>query len=276
MMNTSKHNKRKEKGVAKVEEKNTKSTIETKAEKNTAKKSRKLKMPVVRKIHVHPLYLVLGAVVTILAVFFVRVAVWEHNYLAAMEGSERDVVSSPTIEINESNGEDVDSTEVTEQQKIEWVVAPDKPRYFTIPYLGIYNARIVELGLKGEGEMATPHYAGDVGWYTGSGSVLPGQQGVTFMNAHGGDLGYGIFRTLPKLPVGETIKVEMGDGRVFNYRVVESTRREIGDSANDYMQTAFTPLDATGNTLTLVTCTGDWLQSLYTYKERLFVRAILE
>ncbi len=249
-----------------------KTTIKNKAEK-------KMKLPVFRKLHIHPLYLIAGLIVTILVVFFARVAIWEHNYLAAMEGTPRAVTSSNTdLQINEGNGqgEDIDSVEPTEQQIIEYIVAPEKPRYFSIPYLGIHNARIVELGLKNQNEMATPHNIYDVGWYTGSGSVLPGQRGVSVMNAHGGDLGYGVFRTLPKLPLGETIKIEMGDGRVFTYRVVESTTKMIGDEANQYMTTAFTPLDGTGNTLTLITCTGDWLQTSWTYNKRLFVRAILE
>lgn len=267
-MNINKTNK---KGVEQVENQS-KDTTKTK----TAKK---MKLPAIRKLHIHPAYLALGLIATVLVVFFARVAIWENNYLAAMEGSPRDVVTkSDQLEINEGNNssEEVDNTEPTDQQIIEYIVAPDKPRYFTIPYLGIYNRRIVELGLKGEGEMATPYNAYDVGWYTGSGSVLPGQRGVTVMNAHGGDLGYGIFRTLPKLPIGETIKIEMGDGRVFTYRVVESVKKMIGDEANNYMSTAFTPLDSTGNTLTLITCTGDWLQTSWTYNQRLFVRAIME
>lgn len=268
-MNISKKNNVNNKGVAKVEDKpkNNSKSIKT--------KNQKMKLPLMRKIHLHPMYVVLGIIVTVLVVFFARVAIWEHGYLTAMEGSERDVVSNSDIQVNEST-ENVDDTEPTEQQIVEWIVAPDKPRYFTIPYLGIYNARIVELGLKGQGEMATPYNIYDVGWYNGSGSVLPGQRGVSVLNAHGGNLGYGIFRNLPKLPVGETIKIEMGDGRVFTYKVVESVTKELGDDANNYMRTAFTPLNSTGNTITLITCTGDWWQSSQTYSQRLFVRALMQ
>lgn len=270
MTNTN-NSKQLRKGVAKVEETTKSSKNITKTTDKTAKK---LKLPFIRKVHIRPAYIVLGAVVTLLAVFFIRVAVWEHNYLAAMEGSVRDVAA---IEVNEGNpsDEEVDNTEPTEQQVTEYIVAPDKPRYLIIPYLGIH-ARIVEIGLKGQGEMATPYNIYDVGWYTGSGSVLPGQNGVSVLNAHGGNLGYGIFRNLPKLPVGETIRIEMGDGRIFTYKVVESVTKELGEDANRYMSTAFTPLSASGNTLTLITCTGDWWESSQTYSQRLFVRAILQ
>lgn len=267
------------KGVAKVEENKTTTTNKStkksnKSDKGT-KKSQKMKLPFFRKLHIRPVYLILGLAVTILAVFFIRVAVWEHGYLAAMEGSERSVAA---IEVNEGiSAEETDNTEPTEQQIIEYVVAPDKPRYFSIPYLGIHNARIVEVGLKGQNEMATPYNVYDVGWYTGSGSVLPGQNGVTFVNAHGGEYGYSVFRSLPKLPIGEIIKIEMGDGRVFTYKVVEKEVKNLGDDANKYMSsTAFSPLSGTSNTLSIITCTGDWWASQNTYSQRLFVRAALQ
>lgn len=247
--------------------------IEQKKTSKAAKKTnKKMKLPVVRKVHVRPVYLIFGVILTMLAVFFIRVAVWEHDYLTAMEGTPRDVAA---IEINETaDSEDVDDTEPTEQEIIEYIVAPDKPRYLTIPYLGLYNARVVEVGLKGQGEMATPYNIYDVGWY--SGSALPGQQGATVLNAHGGDLGWGIFRTLQKLPVGETFKIEMGDGRILNYRVVEKVTKDLGEEANRYMNTVFTPINADGNTLTMITCTGEWWQSQQTYSQRLFVRALLQ
>jgi len=270
MTNINKSNK---KGVAKVE--NTKRKKVNEAEIVSKTNHKKLKLPVLRKVHIHPGYLVLGAVVTILLVFFLRVGLWEKSYFNRMEGTERDVTTTtPNEEKPIDTPEEVDSTEPTEQEIVEWVVAPDKPRYINIPYLGLYNRRIVEIGLKGQNEMSTPYNIYDVGWFTGS--VLPGQKGATILNAHGGDLGYGIFRTLPKLPVGETFTIEMGDGRVLTYKVVERVLKELGTDANEYMNTVFTPIDPNGNTITLITCTGDWWDKEQTYSQRLFVRAVLQ
>ena len=42
-----------------------------------------------RKIHIKPSYIILGVILILLAAFCIRVAVWEHNYFARMEGSER-------------------------------------------------------------------------------------------------------------------------------------------------------------------------------------------
>jgi len=267
-------NKSNRKGVAKVEDTKRKKTNEVEATKAKKAKRKQLKLPVLRKIHIHPGYIVLGALVTILIVFFLRVGLWEKDYFNRMEGTERDVVATANEEKPDESTEEVDSTEPTEQEIVEWIVAPDKPRYINIPYLGLYKRRIVEIGLKGQNEMATPYNIYDVGWFTGS--VLPGQKGATILNAHGGDLGYGIFRTLPKLPVGETFTIEMGDGRVLTYKVVERVLKDLGPEANDYMNTVFTPIDPNGNTITLITCTGDWWDKEQTYSQRLFVRAVLQ
>lgn len=279
MTNISKTNKSTKGGKVKMETSDKEKLTSGKktVTKKTESKSSKMKLPFIRKVHIKPVYFVLGAVVTILAVFFLRVAIWEHNYLKAMEGSERDVATVGVSNEGGESDEEIDETEPTEQERIDWctVVAPDRPCSFSIPYLSIYGARIVEIGVKGQGEMATPYNIYDVGWYTGDGSVVPGQSGVTVMNAHGGDLGYGIFRSLPKLPVGQEIQVKLGNGTVYRYRVVESVRKALGDEANNYMTTAFTPLSGTRNTLSLITCTGDWWESQQTYSERLFVRAEL-
>lgn len=256
-----------------IMEKNTKRKNAVEAE--VVESKRKLKLPTIRKIHLHPGYLALGAIVTILAIFFLRVGFWEKDYFNRMEGATRDVAA---LEVNESNvsdtSEDIDTTEPTAQQITEYIVDPDKPRYISIPYLGIFNRRVVELGLKGQNEMATPYNIYDVGWYTGS--VIPGQKGATVLNAHGGDLGYGIFRTLPKLPVGETFTIEMGDGTILTYKVVERVLKDLGPTANEYMNTIFTPIDPNGNTVTMITCTGDWWDKEQTYSQRLFVRAVLQ
>lgn len=230
-----------------------------------------LKLPTVRRIHVKPPHIILACIILVLALFFTRVAIWEHNYLAAMEGSERDNPNSQTTSAAE---EETDDTEPTTTEVQEYIVAPDKPRYLTIRSLGIYNSRIVEVGLTNGDEMATPRNIYDSGWYINS--ALPGANGVSIINAHGGDLGNGIFRNLPKISVGAEIVIEMGDGRKFTYVVHDATSQEIGDAANDYMTTAFSSPQPGVASMTLITCTGDWLETQQTYSRRLFVRALLK
>lgn len=220
-----------------------------------------------RKIHIKPSYIILGVILILLAAFCIRVAVWEHNYFARMEGSER-ASSGAYID-----GQDVDEEKPDSTAIAEYKVAPDKPRYLTISSLGIINARIVEVGLKENQELATPVNIYDIGWYTGS--DLPGT-GVSVMDAHGGNAGQGIFRTLPNIQTGAEISVEMGDGRLYTYVVTDTATKALGDDANAYMNTAFTSPEPGIPSLTLITCTGDWWLQSQTYSHRFFVRALLK
>lgn len=260
--------------VAKTKaEKTLKTEKAEKAEKpKKVKKEKKpgLKLPVTSKFHLKPSYIVFAVFLVVFLAFFARVAIWEHNYLAAMEGSERDVVVSEVYE----GEEPVETTQPTPTEVAEYKVAPDMPRYLTIPSLGITNARIVQVGLKANNEMDTPRNAYDIGWYNQS--SLPGTNGVAMINAHGGNLGNGIFRNLPSIQPGAEIRVEMGDGRLYTYRVADIETKPLGDEANAYMDVAFTSPEPGKGSVTLITCTGDWWQKSQTYSHRLFVRAVLE
>ena len=261
------------KDAAKSTPKDSKENKEVKESTKGKVKTRKgLKLPKLRKIHVKPSYVVLGVFLVLFVTFFARVAIWEHNYIAAMEGSERDIVES-TGGVYDGGEEEVDDTQPTETEVAVYTVAPDKPRYFRVPSLGI-NAIVVEVGRKENREMATPTNIYHVGWYTGS--SLPGTNGVTILDGHGGDGGWGIFRTLPRIQIGAEIKVEMGDGRQYTYRVVETATKELGDDANNYMQEyAFSSPEPGVGSMTLITCTGDWWEASQTYSQRFFLRALL-
>ncbi len=249
----------------------------TKLSKDTS-----LHLPKVRPIYFRPSYIILGIVLLILTIFFARVAIWEHGYLNRMEGSERHTSSiTPIAEI-----EEVDETEPSETEISEYNVAPGKPRYFSIPSIGIHNARIVEIGLKSTGELSTPYNIYNVGWYTGS--ALPGSNDTAIFDGHGGFTNVGIFGNLPPrighnrgIAIGDTITIEMGvaDGeepKFYTYRVVDTATKNLGEDANQYMQTAFdSPIRGKGS-LTIITCTGDWWAKSRTYSQRFFVRALLE
>lgn len=243
--------------------------------RKNAKNDDHLKLPTVRKLHFRISQVIGIIILLLLAGFIARVAIWEHNYLERMEGSERHL--PPNIGgiggVGETE-EEVDEERPTETEITEYVVAPEKPRYFSIPSLGINNTRIVEIGLKSNGEIATPYNIYDVGWYQNS--ALPGTNGVTVMDGHGGGPGIGIFGSLPKISVGAEIFIEMGDGRAFRYRVVDTATKALGEEANSYMTEAFTSPETGTGSLTLITCTGDYWLASRTYSHRFFLRAVLE
>ena len=209
-----------------------------------------------------------GVVGILVLVFFIRVAVWEHDYYERMEGSEREVTE--TVEWQEELEEKVP----TEEEVKEYTVAADRPRYLSIEKLGISNARVLAMGVNAKGALNTPANIFDVGWYNASGK--PGQGRVMIIDGHnGGPHMYGVFKKLPDLVEGDIIKIERGDGAVFKYSVVENTTVSI-DEADKYMNTlAKKPAISDKEGLTLISCTGEWSQKQKTYLSRQFVRAVL-
>ncbi|MDO4612044.1 MAG: class F sortase [Candidatus Saccharibacteria bacterium] len=201
-------------------------------------------------------------------VFFLRVVIWENDYYARMEGSERAVPAE-----TEAAEEELIEVEPTEQEVVEYTVAPDRPRYLTIEKLGLYNKRIIAVGVTANQQMGTPSNIFDVGWYDGSGK--PGQGGTMMLDGHnGGPTKYGVFKELPKLVAGDIIQVERGDGLIYKYAVVDNVTLSLEDS-DKYMNTAAASPEAGKESVTLISCTGEWSVQQKTYLARQFVRAVL-
>lgn len=230
-----------------------------------------MKLPTWRKLHFKPSHII-GIIVLVLAVaFFARVAIWEHAYLERMEGSER---AASALSTGIEGEEEVDKTEPSATEVAEYTVAADRPRYLNIPSIGLSQARVVEIDIKANGELATPYNIYDIGWYNEGG--LPGSNDIVVMDAHGGAPGIGAFGNLPQIKPGEEIAVEMGDGREFTYVVTDTATKALGEEANNYMVTAFESPERGRGSLTLITCTGVYWTSSMTYSHRFFVRAVLK
>ena len=199
-------------------------------------------------------------------VFFIRVAVFEDSYYREKEGSER----AEAVTVQE---EPLEEEAPTEEQVTEYTVAADCPRYLSISKLGVVNARIIAVGVKSNGELGTPNNIFDVGWYEASGK--PGQGGVMVIDGHnGGPHVHGVFKDLPNLVEGDIIKIERGDGKIFEYKVVENKTVALSE-ADAYMKTAFKSPVSGKESVTLISCTGEWSQAQGTYLSRQFTRAIL-
>lgn len=209
-----------------------------------------------------------GALGLLLLVFFVKVATYEANYYSEKEGSERAVAETVV-----DTGEELIEEEPGEQEVREYVVAADRPRYLRISKLNINNARVLPMGVNAKGELDTPVNIFDVGWYESSGK--PGQGGTLVIDGHnGGPHVHGVFKNLPDLVEGDIITVERGDGVVYNYSVVENVSVPL-DDADAYMGTAAKSPQLGKESVTLISCTGEWSQKQQTYLSRQFVRAVL-
>ncbi len=201
-------------------------------------------------------------------IYFIRIATFEHSYYAEKEGSERTVV----IEEIETSQEELDETKPTDDQVKAYTVAPDLPKYLRIAKLGI-DARVISVGINQKGQLGTPNNIFDVGWYDSS--AKPGLDGTMLIDGHnGGPHVYGVFKRLPDLVKGDIIEVQRGDDVVFKYSVVENNTVALAD-ANAYMSTALKSPVPGKQSVTLITCTGEWSQQQRTYLSRQFTRAVI-
>lgn len=209
-----------------------------------------------------------GVFTILIAGFFIRVVIWENHYYQSKEGSPR------AISATESTGPEVDETEPTLNIITEHSVAPKNPRYLTIPKIGVDHARIFAVGLKPNNEISTPSNIFDVGWYDASGK--PGQGDTIVLDGHnGGPSKVGVFKYLPVLSVGDIITIERGDGKIFSYEVFDNVTIPLSQ-ADDYMATAFVSPVPRKESLSLITCTGEWSATQKTYLSRQFVRAVFK
>ena len=202
-------------------------------------------------------------------IFIVRVISFENYYYNSKEGSERAVAQITDVGAEEELVEE----EPTEEEVREYTVAPDRPRYLSISKLGINKARILTMGVNAKGELDTPRNIFDVGWYEASGK--PGLGGTAIIDGHnGGPHVHGVFKNLPSLVTGDIIEIERGDGVVFRYSVIENNAISL-DESDEYMATAAQSPEADKESVTLITCTGEWSQQQGTYLSRQFTRAVL-
>ena len=207
-----------------------------------------------------------GVVGLLFLVFWIRVATFEAGYYDEKDGSER-------VVLVEDDEEELIEVAPTDKEVKEYNVAPDRPRYLSIDKLGVEKSRVLPVSVNAKGELGTPNNIFDVGWYTDSGK--PGQGGTMVIDGHnGGPHVHGVFKKLPELVEGDIIKIERGDGEVFSYKVIENKEVSLADS-NAYMAVAEASPVPGVESVTLITCTGEWSDQQKTYLSRQFTRAII-
>ncbi|MGE5540688.1 MAG: class F sortase [Bacillota bacterium] len=141
----------------------------------------------------------------------------------------------------------------------------EEPDRLIIPSLSI-DANVQQVGLTKAGNMGIPSNFKDVAWYKYG--TAPGQKGSAVIDGHvdNGLALPGVFKHLGDIAVGDTVQVHTKQGSTLTFAVDEIER---------YPKDAV-PLDkvfsrADTARLTLITCTGDWVQAQRTYDTRLIV-----
>lgn len=147
-----------------------------------------------------------------------------------------------------------------------YTVAPNLPRYLTIPSLGVH-ARILSVGITAQGALQTPSNVYDTAWYNES--AQPGQPGAMLIDGHVSSwTTHGVFYGLKGLKPGDRVQVERGDGTTFTYKVVKS---QVYDAGNVDMAAALTPVTPGVPGLNLITCDGQVKAGTSEFNQRIVV-----
>lgn len=164
--------------------------------------------------------------------------------------------------------EGTDEHEVTTEQKTQYVVAPDLPRYLTIDKIGVH-ARVLRLGLNDSGAIAAPEGIWDVGWYEGS--AKPSESGTAFIDGHiSGPTLPAVFVRLHELAPGDMMTIERGSGELLHYAVQSVEAKQLGQID---MTALLGPHNGNAQSLVLMTCIGQFDAQRYAYDSRLIVVA---
>lgn len=177
----------------------------------------------------------------------------------------------PTTQVVNSNAPSADieateETEITPNTLNSYTVAADMPRFLSIEKLNM-KARIQPMGINSVGAVQAPVNINDSGWYKGS--AKPGTPGAAFIDGHAsGTTRQGLFAYIDTLKNGDAVKVEQGDGTVFQYKVVhiETVSKDAVD-----MNKALVVYGGAKEGLNLMTCTGKWMAKEETYDKRVVV-----
>lgn len=159
------------------------------------------------------------------------------------------------------------SAKLTQRSIDSYNVAPDLPKFISIPSIDIDKVRILRLGVGKDGAIASPSNIYDAGWY--SASSKPGQPGAMFVYGHVSNWqANGIFYNLKKLKPNDTIMITRGDGKLFTYRVVTTKMYRYNEVD---MNRVLTAIDQNKPGLNLMTCAGQVIKGTSEFTQRLVV-----
>ena len=142
------------------------------------------------------------------------------------------------------------------------------PRSLSIPSLGIH-AKLVKLGLNGDGTVQVPKNTSQPGWYHFGPS--PGQSGSAVILGHVDSFhGPGIFFKLRTLVPGRHIEVSLADGKraIFIVTAVQTFLKSSFPTERVYGSHGYAELQ-------LVTCGGVFNPRTGSYESNIIVFSVL-
>lgn len=146
-----------------------------------------------------------------------------------------------------------------------------KPAALRIPTLEI-DAPVVSVGLTSSGAMDAPNNLIEVGWYDKSARLGEDSKYSVLMDGHyGTSWNQGVFYNLYKIKVDDQIVMATESGEEAVFKVVEIERKALEEV--DMNKALYVYPDAR-QSLTLITCEGDYDAARQTYNDRVVVYAV--
>jgi LPXTG-site transpeptidase (sortase) family protein len=219
-----------------------------------------------RPMQVYALY-TMAAVVFLFGVV-ISYKGWQVNHMVAaqVDQLQKSSVLSSTSPTSSSKAAPPSSTKPQPSAIASYSVPADQPRYIDIPSLDVH-ARVLKVGINAAGELGTPDSVFDTAWF--SGSAKPGQRGAVLIDGHVSSwTTHGVFYGLKKLKPGDTIKIQSGDGKSFQYKIVKS---QVYEADKVDMNAALAPVTPNIPGLNLITCTGQVKSGTSEFNQRLVV-----
>lgn len=175
----------------------------------------------------------------------------------AVEPSVLDPLDVAPVPVTEESAEGIATEEPSEDAY---------PVRVRIPEIGV-DADVVDLGLNPDGTLEVPEDFDQTGWYTGR--SVPGNVGPSIVVGHVDSWsGPAVFYRLRDLEAGHTIEIHRSDGFVAVFRVSETALVDKDEFPTDQVYG-----DTAEPTLRLITCGGDFDQSVRSYQGNLIVYA---
>lgn len=144
------------------------------------------------------------------------------------------------------------------------------PASLRVPAIGA-ESTLIPLGLNGDGTMQVPdvHHPKQAGWFEPG--PEPGQAGPAVIAGHiDGDHQKGVFYELSKVKAGDTVEVQLSDGRTLTFTVYAAERVD---------KDAFPADKVFGYTaepeVRLITCGGTFDRAARSYEDNTIIYARL-
>lgn len=217
-----------------------------------------------KKIRNQKKFWLLVVAIIIVVVIPVIVAVFYNwkNRLSSITPVTDNQVPSDVITISTDN-----PSEIPPGPEFVWKGQPNDPKYIRLPSVGV-EGYLQKVGVDQNSGIAVPNNVFFAGWFVNT--SRPGDLGLSIIDGHlnGTSIG-GIFRKLVNILPKAEFTVEMGDGGIKKFRVMQVLTVDNEQAAG----VLFSQVPNVKSQLNLITCGGNYDKAAHHYTQRVIVTA---